>query len=70
MTQRGASPRATATLYGIGQHQFRKLIREGLITPRAIGRRSICLFSEVEEVLRNLPRTRSSKREECHGASI
>ena len=65
MTQRGASPRATATAFGIGQHQFRKLIREGVITPRAIGRRSIVLFSEVEDALRNLPRTKSSKADEA-----
>ncbi len=60
MQTRGASPRAAATAYGIGQHHFRRLIREGVITPRAIGRRSIVLFSEVEDALRNLPRTKSS----------
>jgi hypothetical protein len=68
MQTRGASPRAAATAYGIGQHHMRRLIREGAITPRAIGRRSIVLFSELEEALRNLPRTKSSKREECHAA--
>jgi hypothetical protein len=47
MTQRGASPRAAATAYGIGQHHMRRLIREGSVTPRAIGRRSIVLFSEL-----------------------
>ncbi len=61
MVQRGASPRAAATAYGIGQHHIRRLIREGAITPRAVGRRSIVLFSELEEALRNLPPTRSSK---------
>jgi hypothetical protein len=67
MVQRGASPRAAATAYGIGQHHMRRLIREGAVTPRAIGRRSIVLFSELEQAIRNLPRTRSSKREEaCH----
>jgi len=66
MQTRGASPRAAATAYGIGQHHLRRLIREGAVTPRAIGRRSIVLFSELEDALRNLPRTRSSKREECH----
>ena len=40
MVQRGASPRAAATAYGIGQHHMRRLIREGSVTPRAIGRRS------------------------------
>jgi hypothetical protein len=70
MVQRGASPRAAAISYGIGQHHMRRLIREGAVTPRAIGRRSIVLFSELEEALRNLPRTRSSKAdaaETLHG---
>ena len=61
MTQRGASPRATALAYGIGQHHIRRLIREGTITPRAVGRRSIILFSELEAALRAMPRTKSSK---------
>jgi hypothetical protein len=70
MVQRGASPRAAATAYGIGQHHMRRLIREGAVTPRAIGRRSIVIFSELEEALRNLPRTKSSKAdamETAHG---
>jgi hypothetical protein len=70
MQMRGASPRAAAISYGIGQHHMRRLIREGAVTPRAIGRRSIVLFSELEEALRNLPRTRSSKAdatEALHG---
>ena len=29
MVQRGASPRAAALAYGIGQHHIRRLIREG-----------------------------------------
>jgi hypothetical protein len=68
MTQRGASPRAAATAYGIGQHHMRRLIAEGRVVPRALGRRSIVLFSELEGALRQLPRTRSSKRDEeaCH----
>lgn len=69
MTQRGASPRAAAISYGIGQHHMRRLIAEGRIVPRALGRRSIVIFSELEEALRNLPRTKSSKREECHGVA-
>ena len=64
MTQRGASPRAAAAAYGLGQHHLRRLIREGAVTPRAVGRRSIILFSELEAALRTMPRTRSSKREE------
>jgi hypothetical protein len=64
MTQRGASPRAAAAAYGLGQHHMRRLIREGAVVPRAIGRRSIVLFSELEAALRNLPRTKSSKRDD------
>jgi hypothetical protein len=64
METRGASPRAAARSYGIGQHHLRRLIREGAVTPRAVGRRSIILFSELEAALRTMPRTRSSKREE------
>lgn len=64
MQMRGASPRAAAISYGIGQHHLRRLIREGAITPRAIGRRSIIIFSELEAVLRSLPRTKSSKRDD------
>lgn len=68
MTQRGASPRAAAAAFGLGQHHLRRLIREGAVTPRAVGRRSIVLFSELEDALKKLPRTKSSKREECHAA--
>jgi hypothetical protein len=64
MTQRGASPRAAATAFGIGQHHLRRLIREGAVTPRAVGRRSIILFSELEAALRAMPRTKSSKRDD------
>jgi hypothetical protein len=66
METRGASPRAAARSYGIGQHHLRRLIREGAVTPRAVGRRSIILFSELEDALRKLRRTKSSKRGECH----
>lgn len=64
MQQRGASPRAAALAFGIGQHHIRRLIREGTITPRAVGRRSIILFSELEAALRAMPRTKSSKGDE------
>jgi hypothetical protein len=68
MQMRGASPRAAAISYGIGQHHLRRLIREGAVTPRAIGRRSIIIFSELEAALRNLPRTKSSKPNETVAA--
>jgi len=69
MTQRGASPRAAATAFGLGQHHLRRLIREGAVTPRAVGRRSIVLFSELEAALRALPPTKSSKRDEARHAA-
>ena len=62
MTQRGASLRAAAAIYGIGTHQLRMLVREGLGTPHAVGRRSLVIFSELEAALARLPRPRSSKR--------
>jgi len=64
MQTRGASPRAAAAAYGLGQHHLRRLIREGAVTPRAVGRRSIILFSELEAALRAMPRTKSSKRDD------
>ena len=69
MTQRGASPRAAATAFGIGQHHLRRLIREGAVTPRGVGRRSIVIFSELEDALKKLPRTKSSKRDEARHAA-
>lgn len=68
MTQRGASPRAAARAYGLSDHHIRRLIRAGAVTPRAVGRRSIILFSELEAALRELPRTKSSRpnEEACH----
>lgn len=65
--RRGASPRATAQIYGLGQHHLRRLIAEGKIVPRAIGRRSIIIFSELEKVLAELPRTKSSRRASTEG---
>jgi hypothetical protein len=62
MTQRGAaSPRVAATIFGIGHHRMRQWIRDGLVVPHAVGRRSLVLFSDIEAVLRKMPPTRSSK---------
>jgi hypothetical protein len=69
MTQRGASPRVAAACYGIGQHQLRRLIREGAVVPHAVGRRSIILFSELEAALARMPRPRSSKRSDANVAA-
>ncbi len=69
MVQRGASLRAAAACYGIGTHQLRRLVREGLVTPHAIGRRSIIIFSELEAALARMPRPRSSKRSDANVAA-
>ena len=70
--QRAASVLAAAQAFGIPHHRMRALIKEGHIVPRAVGRRSICLFSEIEAYLAGLPATRSSRRarneEACHVA--
>lgn len=66
---RGASPRATAQIYGLGQHHLRRLIAEGRIVPHAIGRRSIIIFSELEQALRSLPKTKSPRRATNEGVS-
>lgn len=69
MTQRGAaSPRIAAALFGIGHHHLRQWIRDGLLTPHAVGRRSIVLFSDIERVIRSMPETRSSKKERANAA--
>jgi hypothetical protein len=59
--QRGASVLTAARLYGLPHHAMRRLIREGRITPRAVGRRSIVILSELEEVLKTFPPTKSSR---------
>ena len=43
METRGASPRAAAISFGIGQHHLRRLIREGAVKEKA--RRSAPPFS-------------------------
>lgn len=60
--QRGAPVLAAARAYGIPHHKMRALIKDGHIVPRAVGRRSIVIFSELEAFLLSLPKTRSSRR--------
>lgn len=60
--QRGASVLVAARLYGLPHHTMRRFIREGHIVPRAAGRRSIVILSELEDFLKTLPPTKSSKR--------
>ncbi len=66
---RGASVRVAAEIYGLPHHAMRRIIREGYVTPRAVGRRSIVIFSELESYLLSLPPTKSSRPqsgEVCH----
>ena len=68
--QRGASVLAAARAYGIPHHAMRRIIREGYVVPRALGRRSIVIFSELEAYLKTLPPTKSSRplsQQACHG---
>ncbi len=68
--QRGAPVLATARIYGLPHHAIRRIIREGHVVPRAVGRRSIILFSEMDDYLKSLPKTKSPARvrneEACH----
>jgi hypothetical protein len=65
--QRGAPVLAAARAYGLPHHAMRRIIREGHVTPRAVGRRSIVLFAELEAYLRSLPPTKSSRPHgECY----
>lgn len=63
--QRGASVLGAARLYGLPHHAMRRLIREGYIVPRAVGRRSIVILSELEELLKTLPPTKSSRPQQA-----
>ena len=60
--QRGASVLDAANHYGIPHHHMRRLVREGLVVPRALGRRSIVIFSELEAALKTLPPTKRPQR--------
>ena len=60
--QRGASVLDAARVYGLAHHHMRRLVREGYVVPRAVGRRSIVLFSELEAALKTLPPTKRPNR--------
>lgn len=60
--QRGASVLSAAAAYGVPHHHMRRLVKEGLVVPRALGRRSIVLFSELEAALKTLPPTKRPNR--------
>lgn len=70
LQQRGASVLAAARAYGIPHHRMRAIIREGYVVPRAVGRRSIVIFSELESYLRSLPATKSSRPRSSLGEAV
>ena len=57
-----ASPRETAKAFSLPEHHIRRWIREGRVVPRAVGRRSLLLFSEVRDVIAAMPPVKSSRR--------
>jgi hypothetical protein len=57
-----AGVRESAKIFGIAEHRLRVFIKQGLVTPRAVGRRSIVLFDELREAIRSQAPTRSSRR--------
>jgi hypothetical protein len=59
--QRGASVLVAARAYGLPHHAMRRIVKESHVIPRAVGRRSIVLFSELETYLKSLPPTKSSR---------
>lgn len=60
---REAAPvRDACKYFSIAEHRLRLWIKAGLITPRAVGRRSVILFDELREVIRSCPPTKSSRR--------
>jgi hypothetical protein len=60
--QQAASVRIAARLFGIGRVHLTKAIACGAVTPRVVGRRSICDFQQIREWLHSQPITPSSKR--------
>ncbi len=57
-----ASPRAICALYSIPAYKLRAAIGAGELVPRAMGCRSLLLFSAVERWLESQPPTKSRKR--------
>jgi hypothetical protein len=70
MERRGASPSACSTAYGIPYWRIKKAIREGALVAHGVGRKSILLFSDVEQWIKSHPATSSSRPKQqdvCHG---
>jgi excisionase family DNA binding protein len=59
--RRAASPSACARAYGIPNWRVRKAIREGELTAFGVGRKSLLLFSDLEQWIKSHPPTKSSR---------
>jgi len=51
----GFREKRAAQFVGVGIHLFRRLVRDGRIVPRLLGKTRIYLRSDLEEFLTNLP---------------
>jgi len=58
------SVNAAASACGVRPYHIRRAIAEYVLIPRAWGRRSIILRSELVAYLEQLPRTKTPKRKE------
>jgi hypothetical protein len=59
--RRAASPRECATIYSIPHWRLRLAIKNGELVPRAIGRKSVLLFSKVEDWIEAHAPTKTSR---------
>lgn len=62
MDQQAASVRVAARAFGISRVHLTKAIATGAVTPRVVGRRSICDFEQIRRWLHSQPITPSTKR--------
>jgi excisionase family DNA binding protein len=58
--------REAAKLVSLPDRHLRAAIKRGEINPRAVGRHSVIVLSELEQWLKNRPRTKSSLGELRH----
>lgn len=61
MERRAANPRDCASIFGIPLWRLRAAIAAGELVPRAIGRKSFLLFTNIERWIESHPPTKSSR---------
>ena len=66
METRGASPRAAAISFGIGQHHLRQLIREGAVKEKARRQRASIFLPECTPLAED---SGCADNRECHNPS-